>query len=98
MPIHPPRKSENDQYREQADRFSTMLNDWVKDKNPHARGMHYPDYSCCYPELRVPLKEKAAFRKAIADLDEPVLDRLKRQFDEALCGRVSSGETEGEGD
>lgn len=99
MPIHGPRKETKTPWTLEQD-FMAMLNHWVKNKRPHKFGMHYPDLSCCYPELRATLKDKVAFREAVISLDENrigQLRELREKFSKAharLMGQRLSGVSE----
>lgn len=64
-PIHPPRMKV--QKTPTSRQFAEMLDNWVGKKEPHKYGLHYPDYSCCYPELDAPLNTKHEFIKGIKE-------------------------------
>lgn len=98
MPIHGPRKSTKRQRSEaldrEADKFEKMLKDWLEDIHPHRYDLHFPDYSCCHPNLKAKDKDKAAFYGAMVRLDVPVLEALRQQFEgaywaykEESCGK-----------
>ena len=86
MPIHPPRnrtkKKEKSREEVEVEELFKMFDNWLTMTEPHKYGLHYPDFSCCHPQLESAEQMKQLMVIAVKDGNREIVTAMQQAFEQ----------------